>query len=165
MVFEALQRFRKINLVALLRFGDGRGTTFIKRYKEEIEDYDAASICCQVFERIARESRKFGLGLVLSSQRPSELSPTVLSQCNSFLLHRHQQMTKIKSWSIVWFLTISRVVKRAPFLAITNGNSSRLGLRNTRSRKDERFAQITTTTFRRPRLLECLDSKDPMEKL
>jgi len=41
-----------------------------------------------VFERIAREGRKFGLGLVLSSQRPSELSPTVLSQCNSFLLHR-----------------------------------------------------------------------------
>ncbi|HOG49276.1 MAG TPA: ATPase, partial [Lentisphaeria bacterium] len=30
----------------------------------------------------------FGLGLILSSQRPSELSPTVLSQCNSFLLHR-----------------------------------------------------------------------------
>src|SRR6185312_1724109 len=34
------------------------------------------------------EGRKFGLGLVLSSQRPSELSPTVLSQCNTFLLHR-----------------------------------------------------------------------------
>ena len=32
--------------------------------------------------------RKFGLGLVLSSQRPSELSQTVLSQCNTFLLHR-----------------------------------------------------------------------------
>jgi DNA helicase HerA-like ATPase len=28
------------------------------------------------------------LGLVLSSQRPSELSQTVLSQCNTFLLHR-----------------------------------------------------------------------------
>ncbi|MER8440938.1 hypothetical protein NKH36_33215 [Mesorhizobium sp. M1312] len=26
--------------------------------------------------------------MVLSSQRPSELSPTVLAQCNSFLLHR-----------------------------------------------------------------------------
>jgi len=25
---------------------------------------------------------------VLSSQRPSELSPTVLAQCNTFLLHR-----------------------------------------------------------------------------
>ena len=45
-------------------------------------------MCCQVFEKIAREGRKFGLGLVLSSQRPSELSPTVLSQCNTFLLHR-----------------------------------------------------------------------------
>lgn len=39
-------------------------------------------------ERIAREGRKFGLGLVLSSQRPSELSPTVLAQCNTFILHR-----------------------------------------------------------------------------
>jgi len=45
-------------------------------------------MCAKVFEKIAREGRKFGLGLVLSSQRPSELSPTVLSQCNSFLLHR-----------------------------------------------------------------------------
>lgn len=41
-----------------------------------------------MFERIAREGRKFGLGLVLSSQRPAELSPTVLSQCNTYLLHR-----------------------------------------------------------------------------
>lgn len=48
----------------------------------------AAQMCRQVFERIAREGRKFGLGLVLSSQRPSELSPTVLAQCNTFLLHR-----------------------------------------------------------------------------
>src|SRR5207248_203962 len=47
-----------------------------------------AQMCRQTFERIAREGRKFGLGLVLSSQRPSELSPTVLAQCNTFLLHR-----------------------------------------------------------------------------
>jgi uncharacterized protein len=62
--------------------------TFIKRYKDDAENYDAATVCCQVFERIAREGRKFGLGLIVSSQRPSELSPTVLSQCNTFLLHR-----------------------------------------------------------------------------
>ncbi len=43
-----------------------------------------------VFERIAREGRKFGLSLVVSSQRPSELSKTVLSQCNSFIVHRIQ---------------------------------------------------------------------------
>lgn len=89
MVFEALQRYVKLNRVALptvLVMEEAH--TFIKRYKEDVENQDAASICCQVFERIAREGRKFGLGLVLSSQRPSELSPTVLSQCNTFLLHR-----------------------------------------------------------------------------
>lgn len=89
MIFEALQRYRKINMIALptvLVMEEAH--TFIKRYRDDVENYDAASVCCQVFERIAREGRKFGLGLVLSSQRPSELSPTVLSQCNSFLLHR-----------------------------------------------------------------------------
>ncbi len=89
MVFEALQRYVEINEVTLptvLVMEEAH--TFIKRYREDLEDQDAASICCQVFERIAREGRKFGLGLVLSSQQPSELSRTVLSQCNTFLLHR-----------------------------------------------------------------------------
>jgi hypothetical protein len=62
--------------------------TFIKKYKDDPLEVNASSICTKIFEKIAREGRKFGLGLVLSSQRPSELSPTVLSQCNSFLLHR-----------------------------------------------------------------------------
>lgn len=48
------------------------------------------SISKIVFERIAREGRKFGLSLVVSSQRPSELSKTVLSQCNSFIVHKIQ---------------------------------------------------------------------------
>jgi hypothetical protein len=39
-------------------------------------------------ERLAREGRKFSLSLVISSQRPSELSKTVLSQCNSYIIHR-----------------------------------------------------------------------------
>lgn len=88
-VFEALQRLRKTTgstLPTVLVMEEAH--TFIKRYKDDLEDQDAATVCCQVFERIAREGRKFGLGLVLSSQRPSELSPTVLAQCNTFLLHR-----------------------------------------------------------------------------
>lgn len=87
--FEALQRFRRMHGVALptvLVMEEAH--TFIKRYKDDIENHDVATVCCQVFERIAREGRKFGLGLVLSSQRPSELSQTVLAQCNTFLLHR-----------------------------------------------------------------------------
>lgn len=91
MVFEALQRYRKLNenhkvLPTVLVMEEAH--TYVRRYKDDVENQDAAAICCKVFERIAREGRKFGLGLVLSSQRPSELSPTVLSQCNTFLLHR-----------------------------------------------------------------------------
>ena len=89
MIFEAHQRYVKLNRVALptvLVMEEAH--TFVRRYKEDAEYETAATVCCQAFERIAREGRKFGLGLVLSSQRPSELSPTVLSQCNSFLLHR-----------------------------------------------------------------------------
>lgn len=89
MTLEALQRYRRLNsaiLPTVLIMEEAH--TFIKRYKDDTEDQNSAAICCQVFEKIAREGRKFGLGLVLSSQRPSELSPTVLSQCNTFLLHR-----------------------------------------------------------------------------
>ena len=91
MTFEALQRYRRLHaehktLPTVLVMEEAH--TFIKRYREEAENQDSAAMCCKVFEKIAREGRKFGLGLVLSSQRPSELSPTVLSQCNTFLLHR-----------------------------------------------------------------------------
>lgn len=91
MIFEALQRFRKTHpdyktLPTVLVMEEAH--TFVKRYSEGVEDQNSSAMCCKVFEKIAREGRKFGLGLVLSSQRPSELSPTVLSQCNTFLLHR-----------------------------------------------------------------------------
>lgn len=89
MIFEALQRRMKMggdSLPTVLVMDEAH--TFIKSYKEHTDYADAAKTCCQVFERIAREGRKFGLGLVVASQRPSELSPTVLSQCNTFLLHR-----------------------------------------------------------------------------
>jgi uncharacterized protein len=38
--------------------------------------------------QIAQEGRKFGVGLVLISQRPSRLDETALSQCNSYLIMR-----------------------------------------------------------------------------
>lgn len=39
-------------------------------------------------KQIAQEGRKFGVGLVLISQRPSRLDETTLSQCNSFIIMR-----------------------------------------------------------------------------
>ena len=89
MVFEAQQRYLKLNKVCLptvLVMEEAH--YFVKRYNDDAENTGPATQCCKMFEKIAREGRKFGLGLVLSSQRPSELSPTVLSQCHSFMLHR-----------------------------------------------------------------------------
>ncbi|MEE9429777.1 MAG: anti-phage-associated helicase HerA [Melioribacteraceae bacterium] len=39
-------------------------------------------------ERIAKEGRKYGITLLLASQRPSELSETIFSQCNNFIAMR-----------------------------------------------------------------------------
>lgn len=39
-------------------------------------------------ERIAKEGRKYGVTLLLSSQRPSEISETIFSQCSTFLAMR-----------------------------------------------------------------------------
>jgi len=74
-----------------------RGSLPVVLILEEAQNYirqprsgEEESVARLVFERIAREGRKYGLGLVVTSQRPSELSKTVLSQCNSFIVHRLQ---------------------------------------------------------------------------
>jgi len=76
---------------------DQRGKLPIVIALEEAQNYipeknkgDRESIAKRVFERIAREGRKYGISLLVTSQRPSELSKTVLSQCNSFIIHRLQ---------------------------------------------------------------------------
>lgn len=91
-VFESLQRYRRdhpegLSLPTVLVLEEAH--TFVRRGREDEGPASTPSqLCREVFERIAREGRKFGLGLVLSSQRPSELSSTVLAQCNTFMLHR-----------------------------------------------------------------------------
>ncbi len=47
--------------------------------------YEAAQ---NAVRRIAKEGRKYGVGLLLVSQRPSEVEATVLSQCNSWIVMR-----------------------------------------------------------------------------
>lgn len=86
-ILEFLSRFDKGNR--------GKMPTVIaleeaQNYIPETNRKDRESISKKVFERIAREGRKYGLSLLISSQRPSELSKTVLSQCNSFIVHRIQ---------------------------------------------------------------------------
>lgn len=55
-------------------------------YVEQNENTDAVSaIGLKSFERIAKEGRKYGVSLIVISQRPCEVNKTVLSQCNNFI--------------------------------------------------------------------------------
>lgn len=42
----------------------------------------------ETFEEIIKEGRKFGVFLTLSSQRPSDISPTIVSQLHNYFIHR-----------------------------------------------------------------------------
>jgi len=51
-------------------------------------DNDVDTIGYNIFERITKEGRKYGLLLGIVSQRPSELSETTISQCSNFLVFK-----------------------------------------------------------------------------
>ena len=51
-------------------------------------DNDVNILGYNIFERIAKEGRKFGVVLDLITQRPTELSETVISQCTNFLIFK-----------------------------------------------------------------------------
>ena len=55
------------------------------RMKNEVSRFRA-----EPSREFAKEGRKFGLSLVVASQRPSEVSPTIISQCANFFSHRLQ---------------------------------------------------------------------------
>lgn len=42
----------------------------------------------ELFEEIIKEGRKFGMFITLSSQRPADISPTIISQLHNFFIHR-----------------------------------------------------------------------------
>lgn len=68
-------------------------TSFLLVYEEahkyvpnsDLAKYRASK---ESIERIAKEGRKYGITLLLASQRPSEISETIFSQCNNFITMR-----------------------------------------------------------------------------
>lgn len=54
-----------------------------QRESESWKDYRL-----ETFEEIIKEGRKFGVFLTIASQRPSDISPTIISQLHNFFLHR-----------------------------------------------------------------------------
>ncbi len=88
-----------------------------QNYVPERRGADDESISRSVFERIAREGRKYGLGLVLASQRPSELSKTVLSQCSSFIVHRLQNPEDLRYFQDIVPGVYAELLRQLPALA------------------------------------------------
>ena len=80
----------------MLRRAEPRNRLPVNLVLEEAHRYVAerpanhAIDASRIFERVAKEGRKYGLFLEIASQRPSELSKTVLSQCSNFVIHRIQ---------------------------------------------------------------------------
>lgn len=79
-----------------------------------------------IFEKIAREGRKYSLYLIVSSQRPSELSQTVLSQCGNYIVHRIQNEVDMKYiYSVLPYFSedfINKIKQAVPGEALIFGN-------------------------------------------
>jgi hypothetical protein len=60
-----------------------------ERESEQWKDYRL-----EVFEEIIKEGRKFGVFVTLASQRPSDISPTIISQLHNYFLHRCKRRSK-----------------------------------------------------------------------
>ena len=69
------------------------------------------------FERIAKEGRKFGLSLIIASQRPSEISQTIISQCANFISHRLQNPDDIDHFRRIIPMQARRLLDQVTILA------------------------------------------------
>lgn len=49
---------------------------------------ESKSMASKIVQRIVKEGRKYGIGAMIVSQRPSEINPTILSQCGTFFALR-----------------------------------------------------------------------------
>lgn len=71
----------------------------------------------KAFERVAKEGRKFGLSLIVASQRPSEISPTIISQCANFFSHRLQNPDDIDHFKRIIPRQAQRLLDQVTVLA------------------------------------------------
>jgi DNA helicase HerA-like ATPase len=71
----------------------------------------------RAFERGAKEGRKFGLSLIVASQRPSEISPTIISQCANFFSHRLQNPDDIDHFKRIIPRQAQRLLDQVTVLA------------------------------------------------
>jgi hypothetical protein len=112
----------------------------------------------KIFERIAKEGRKYGMFLLIASQRPSELSRTVLSQCSNFLVHRIQNPDDLSHIRQMTPFISESILRRLPSLpkqhALIFGNAVNLPttfrVRDASPRPKSDDARISELWFRSP---------------
>lgn len=145
-----------------LRKADPRNRLPVHLILEEAHRYVAekptrhAIDASRIFERIAKEGRKYGMFLKVASQRPSELSKTVLSQCSNFVIHRIQNPDDLSHIRQMTPFISDSVMKRLPSLpkqhALIFGNAVNLPttfkVRNVNPRPKSDDAAVRDLWFR-----------------
>lgn len=105
---------------------------YIKKYKNKAEmpinfiieeahrfvknEINYGAVGYNIFERIAKEGRKYGMLLGISSQRPNELSKTVVSQCSNFIIHRVQNPDDLQYISKMVPYVNQSIIERLTYL-------------------------------------------------
>ena len=79
-------------------------------------DNDANLLGYNIFDRITKEGRKYGVILGLISQRPSDLSETSISQCNNFLIFKMMHPRDVKYITEMVPNITNEIVKRLKVL-------------------------------------------------
>ena len=95
-------------------------------------DNDIEILGYNIFDRITKEGRKYGVILGLITQRPSELSSTALSQCSNFIafrMYHPQDLTIISNISSnVSLETVEKLKSLVPGIAMVFGVSFKIPL-------------------------------------
>lgn len=126
--------------------------------------------------RIAREGRKYGIGLMLVSQRPADIESTVLSQCNSWLVLRLTNGADQEHVGRFLPDTLSGLIKLLPSLprreALFVGEAAalpaRIRLSNVPENKRPKSADISFAqgwSNETPEQAELIDIAEKMQKI
>lgn len=115
---------------------EGMTTTPLLLVMEEAHRYlssDSNGLTKMMVRRIAKEGRKFGIGSMLVSQRPSEIDETILSQCGTLFSLRISNSTDRSRVKAAMSDGLSGVIDSLPILrtgeAIVTGEAARLPMR------------------------------------
>ena len=102
-------------------------------YLRSTTDGEEGSQSALAYERLAKEGRKFGISLWISTQRPAEVSPTVLAQCGTWVVFRLTSEYDLRSVAAAgeWFdrQELERIAGLPRQQAVIFGNSVAIPVR------------------------------------